>query len=82
MSQDEVTGRTPAAERVIYRVVVNEEEQYSIWPFDRELPSGWRDTGKSGDRQACLDYVREIWTDMRPLSVRRWMDGAAGSADA
>ena len=53
-----------------WRVVLNHEEQYSIWPVDRELPEGWRDEGKQGTRQECLDHVDEVWTDMRPLSVR------------
>lgn len=58
----------------IYRVVVNEEEQYSIWPDYREIPFGWRDVGKSGPKQECLDYIKEVWTDMRPLSLRRKME--------
>lgn len=53
-----------------YRVVVNHEEQYSIWPADRDAPAGWRDAGKSGSRTDCLAYIKEVWTDMRPLSVR------------
>ena len=58
----------------IYKVVVNQEEQYSIWPADRENPAGWRDAGKSGKKAECLEYVKEVWTDMRPLSLRRQMD--------
>lgn len=58
----------------IYRVVVNEEEQYSIWPTYLEIPGGWRDTGKSGPKDECLAYVREVWTDMRPLSLRKYME--------
>ncbi|SOD91584.1 MbtH family NRPS accessory protein [Streptomyces sp. Ag109_G2-15] len=54
-----------------YRVVVNAEQQYSIWPVDRELPSGWDDVGVSGGKQHCLDHIARVWTDMRPLSVRR-----------
>ncbi len=57
----------------IYRVVVNQEEQYSIWPVDREMPPGWRDAGKQGPKQVCLDYIKEVWTDMRPLSLRKKM---------
>ena len=57
-------------ETTVYKVVVNHEEQYSIWPADREIPVGWRDAGKSGTKQACLDYIQEVWTDMRPLSLR------------
>ncbi|GGS13227.1 MULTISPECIES: MbtH family protein [Actinokineospora] len=51
-------------------VVVNGEEQYSVWPADRPLPSGWRATGFTGDRAACLAHIDEVWVDMRPLSVR------------
>jgi MbtH protein len=54
----------------IYKVVVNFEEQYSIWPVDRENPSGWREVGKSGSKAECLTYIKEVWTDMRPLSIR------------
>lgn len=59
----------------IYKVVVNDEEQYSIWPADRESPAGWRDAGKAGPKPDCLAYIEEAWTDMRPLSLRRQMDG-------
>ncbi len=59
---------------VRYAVVINHEEQYSIWPDDgRELPAGWSAAGKSGSRQECLDYIGEVWTDMRPKSVRERM---------
>ncbi|MUG96472.1 MbtH family NRPS accessory protein [Scytonema sp. UIC 10036] len=61
----------------IYKVVVNHEEQYSIWPADRENPLGWKDVGKSGLKQECLDYIKEVWTDMRPLSLRKKMEEAA-----
>ena len=54
-----------------YAVVVNDEEQYSIWATGREIPAGWRAVGKSGTRSECLDYVKEVWTDMRPASLRR-----------
>lgn len=57
-----------------YRVVVNHEEQYSIWPSDKDLPMGWRATGFEGSREACLDHIEEVWTDMRPLSVREARD--------
>jgi MbtH protein len=57
----------------IYKVVVNTEEQYSIWPVERENPKGWNDTEKEGSKQECLDYVKEVWTDMRPLSLRKKM---------
>ncbi len=55
----------------VYKVVVNSEEQYSIWPVDRENPPGWREAGKSGSKAECLTYIKEVWTDMRPLSIRR-----------
>ena len=60
----------------IYKAVVNHEEQYSIWPADRENPLGWRDAGKSGTKAECLEYIKEVWTDMRPLSLRRRMEEA------
>jgi MbtH protein len=53
-----------------YKVVVNGEQQYSIWLLDRENPPGWTDVGKSGSKAECLAHIREIWIDMRPLSVR------------
>ncbi len=56
-----------------YRVVINHEEQYSIWFADRELPLGWKAVGKEGPKKECLDYIEEVWTDMRPLSLRRKM---------
>lgn len=55
----------------LYKVVVNHEEQYSIWPVDRETPLGWRDAGKSGIKPECLEYIKEVWTDMSPLSLRK-----------
>jgi uncharacterized protein YbdZ (MbtH family) len=61
----------------IYRVVVNHEEQYSIWPEDRDCPLGWSDTGKTGAKAECLAYIEEVWTDMRPLSLRREMEKLA-----
>lgn len=54
----------------IYHVVVNHEEQYSIWPEYKEIPNGWRAVGQTGRKQECLDYIKEVWTDMRPLSLR------------
>lgn len=57
----------------VYRVVVNHEEQYSIWPDQKETPAGWRDAGKKGSKAECLAYIKEVWTDMRPLSLRKQM---------
>jgi MbtH protein len=64
-------------ETTIYKVVVNDEEQYSIWPADRENALGWRDAGKSGSKAECLAYIAEVWTDMRPASLRKKMEEAA-----
>ena len=61
----------------IYKVVMNHEEQYSIWLADREDAPGWKDVGKSGTKAECLAYIKEVWTDMRPLSVRKRMESAA-----
>jgi MbtH protein len=58
----------------IYKVVVNHEEQYSIWPEGRPNAKGWNDVGKSGRKPECLAYIKEIWTDMRPLSLRKKME--------
>ncbi len=58
-------------DKLRYKVVINHEEQYSLWPVDRANPSGWKDTGKSGSKQQCVDYIEEVWTDMRPLSLHR-----------
>ena len=64
-------------DQTIYTVVVNHEEQYSIWPADREPPLGWHKAGKSGVKSDCLAYIKEVWTDMRPLSLRKRMEGLA-----
>ncbi len=68
MNQDEQDDAT------IYKVVVNNEEQYSIWPAQQENPLGWSDTGKTGSKAECLAYIKEVWTDMRPLSLRQKME--------
>ena len=60
-------------ENTEYKVVINHEEQYSIWPIGRALPLGWKSAGKEGSKQECLDYIEEVWTDMRPLSLRKKM---------
>jgi MbtH protein len=54
-----------------FKVVLNDEEQYSIWPQERDNPAGWRDAGKHGTKEDCLAWIEQAWTDMRPLSVRR-----------
>ena len=64
-------------DRVRYKVVVNREQMYSIWPADRENPLGWKEVGRVGAKQECLDYIEEVWTDMRPLSLRDKIEEAA-----
>ena len=63
-------------EDAVFRVVMNHEEQYSIWPDYREIPAGWHAVGKSGSKAECLSYIDEVWTDMRPLSLRKAMDSS------
>lgn len=60
-------------EESVFRVVVNQEEQYSIWPAWRPVPDGWRDTGFSAPRKECLAHIESVWSDMRPLSLRRFL---------
>ncbi len=54
-----------------YKVVINHEEQYSIWPADRENARGWKDAGRAGSKEQCIDYIEEVWTDMRPRNIRQ-----------
>jgi MbtH protein len=68
MPNDEMEDKTQ------YNVVVNHEEQYSIWPVGRNIPLGWRTAGKAGNKTECLEHIKEVWTDMRPLSLRRQME--------
>ncbi|APA68026.1 MbtH family protein [Janthinobacterium sp. 1_2014MBL_MicDiv] len=65
-----------------FYVVVNEEEQYSIWPDYKAIPAGWREAGKRGSKEECLAHIEQVWTDMRPLSLRQAMDGGAREAGA
>jgi MbtH protein len=58
---------------VLFAVVVNDEEQFSIWPNDRELPPGWSREGTVGAKAECLEHIDRVWTDMRPRSLREWM---------
>ncbi len=74
--------RDEQEDTTIYKVVLNHEEQYSIWPADRENPVGWRDAGKSGLKSDCLAYIKEVWTDMRPLSLRKHMEEQARQQEA
>lgn len=63
-------------DNTIYKAVVNHGEQYSSWPADRENPLGWKDAGKVGTKAERLAYIKEVWTDMRPLSLRKKMEEA------
>ncbi|MBN3812108.1 MbtH family NRPS accessory protein [Paraburkholderia sp. Ac-20347] len=67
-------------ENTVFHVVLNHEEQYSIWPAYKPVPEGWRAEGKSGTRDECLAHIETVWTDMRPLSLREAM--AAQGAQA
>ena len=62
----------------IYKVVVNHEAQYSIWPAAKENPLGWNDAGKTGSKDDCLKYIEVVWTDMRPLSLRQKLSDSSG----
>jgi MbtH protein len=57
----------------VWKVVVNLEDQYSVWPASKVIPSGWKDAGKEGSKEECLNYVKEIWIDMRPRSLKEVM---------
>jgi MbtH protein len=70
----EIVGNDDSDTR--FQVVMNDEEQYSIWPAERALPAGWRPDGFAGDKAACLEHINTVWVDMRPASLRRQMDGA------
>ena len=65
----------------IYKVVVNSEAQYSIWPANRKIPSGWNDAGKIGEKKECLAHIKNVWTDMRPLSLRKQIENSAQDGD-
>jgi MbtH protein len=75
--ENDEMGWNEEEDDTIYKVVMNHEEQYSIWPADRENPLGWTDVGKTGPKAECLAYIKEVWTDMRPLSLRKQMEEAA-----
>jgi MbtH protein len=62
---------TEETDTTAYKVVVNHEQQYSLWPMERENAPGWKDAGKVGTKAECLDFIKEVWTDMRPLSLRQ-----------
>jgi len=64
----------PSSTETTYRVVISDEGRYSIWPEYKEIPWGWQAEKTSGSRQTCLDYITEVWTDMRPLSLQKAMN--------
>ncbi|MEW6736578.1 MAG: MbtH family NRPS accessory protein [Acidobacteriota bacterium] len=66
-------SREQQEDNMTYQVVVNHEEQYSIWPVFKDTPLGWNNVGVSGPKEHCLNYIKEVWTDMRPLSLRKKM---------
>ena len=57
-----------------WKVVINIEDQYSIWPDSKVIPPGWSAAGKDGTREECLNYIKEVWVDMRPRSLKKLMD--------
>jgi MbtH protein len=71
-----MSSRDEKEDTTIYKVVVNHEEQYSIWPAHKDLPLGWDAVGKEGLKDECLAYIKEVWTDMRPKSLREKMQAA------
>ncbi|MEO8378415.1 MAG: MbtH family protein [Acidobacteriota bacterium] len=68
-----MTNRNEPDDTTVYKVIINTEEQYSIWPADREIPLGWSEAGFQGGKRECLAHIEEVWTDMRPLSLRKKM---------
>jgi MbtH protein len=73
-------SRNEPADDTIWKVVVNHDEQFSIWPADRENALGWNDVGKTGTKAECLAYIEEVWTDRRPLSMREREEAARRDA--
>lgn len=74
--------RDEEEDKTVYDVVMNHEEQYSIWPAGREIPLGWKAVGKTGLKPECLEYIKEVWTDMRSLSLRKKMEEDARNREA
>jgi MbtH protein len=62
----------------VYIVLINAEEQYSLWPKEKKIPPGWQSVDKEGSKSDCMSYVDTVWTDMRPLSLRKKMDANLG----
>jgi MbtH protein len=70
-------NRDDKEDTTTYKVVVNHEEQYSLWLADRKNPLGWMDTGFIGPKTECLAYIKKVWTDIRPLSLRKEIEKLA-----
>jgi len=73
-NNDNHANNTIDANEPVYLVVRNAEEQYSIWPAGRDVPAGWESDGTTGPKEVCLEHIAQVWTDMRPLSLRRRME--------
>jgi MbtH protein len=71
-------GESVFDQHVRFAVVINDEDQYSIWPSGRELPAGWQPEGVTGSEPECLEHIERVWTDMRPRSLREWLAAQAG----
>lgn len=70
---DTLSSQPGPSQPAQYAVVINDEDQYSVWPPDQEPPAGWRRDGFVGSRESCLTYIDSVWTDMTPRSVRAWL---------
>jgi len=75
-------ARNEGDDSTIYTVVLNHEEQYSIWPKSKSIPAGWRAAGNEGRKAECLQYIDKVWMDMRPLSLRRKMEADLQSSSS
>jgi len=71
-----------ADDSTVYTVVINHEEQYSIWPHDRPVPRGWTEVGTTGSKADCLAHIEKVWIDMRPLSLRQWMERGSHTSES
>jgi MbtH protein len=76
-----MSAKDETEDATIYNVVMNHEEQYSIWPAHMSIPLGWENVRKTGAKDECLKYIAEVWTDMRPLSLRKRMDAAPANEE-
>jgi MbtH protein len=74
------SGKMFDDDTIDYYVVVNDEEQYSIWPASREVPNGWSTVGSPCGREDALNFIEEVWTDMRPKSLRAALESRSGNS--